>query len=49
MTVLMDKMFIKAGFDRRELERSTNRGRLYVGMIFMLGMAFAFSIMTILG
>lgn len=48
MTILMDRLFIKIGFDDEELQNSSYRGYLYVGMIFMLGLTVAFLIMTLL-
>ena len=48
MTLLMDKLFISIGFDEEELKKSTMRGLLYMGIIFMLGVMMSFLVMTIL-
>jgi len=47
MTILMDKFFVRIGFELPELERISIRGYLYFGMIFLLGVIFSFLIMTI--
>lgn len=47
MTVLLDRFFIKTGFDRQEIESTPHRGYLYIGIIFMLGMTTAFLIMSL--
>lgn len=47
MTVLMDKFFVKIGFESQDIKRSSKRGFLYIGIIFMSGLAAAFFIMTI--
>ena len=49
MTNLMDNLFIKIGFDNRDIKRSSKRGVFYVGIVFMLGMTTAFIIMIFLG
>ena len=49
MTRLVDAVFIRAGFDRGELLRSNLRGSLYVGMVYMAGLASAFLIMAVFG
>jgi len=48
MNLLIDKFFIKIGFDAQELKACNIRGALYVGMIYTIGMASAFSIMALL-
>lgn len=46
---LMDDFFVRIGFKRRELNVSHYRGHLYVGVIYMFGLASAFLIMAALG
>jgi hypothetical protein len=48
MTKQMDKFFIKIGLDSQEIQSNPKRGILYIGMIYMFGIATAFLIMTIL-
>jgi len=48
MTVLMDRFFSKMGLEEQELKHSSQRGYLYMGMIFMLGITSAFLVMAIL-
>ena len=48
VTAIMDKWFIRVGFQKVELEESDIRGFLYMGMIFMVGQSLAFLIMAIL-
>ena len=48
MTLLMDKFFIKIGFDTKELKACKIRGALYIGMVYTIGMASAFMIMATL-
>ena len=48
MTILMDKFFIKIGFEPQDLKACNIRGALYIGMIYTMGMSSAFAIMTIL-
>jgi len=47
VTYLMDKIFICLGMDKTEIEASDIRGTLYVGMIYMVGLASAFLVMSI--
>ena len=47
MTHLMDKFFIHLGMDKTEIEASDIRRTLYVGMIYMVGLASAFLVMSI--
>lgn len=47
MTYLMDKLFIAAGFQAGEIKTSHYRGWLYVGIVYFLGLASAFGVMTI--
>lgn len=42
MTRLIDKLFIAIGLDREEIESSSARGFLYIGIILMLGTSLAF-------
>lgn len=48
MTVLMDKFFIKIGFDSQGLLSNSRRGILYIGMTYMAGMTTAFLVMAAL-
>lgn len=48
MTILMDRFFIKIGFDPEDVQSNPRRGLLYIGMIYMSGMATAFLIMALL-
>jgi len=45
----MDKFFISLGLDATEINASLCRGWLYVGMIYMFGLATAFGIMIVFG
>lgn len=49
MTYFMDKVFIAIGLDETEIRESIYRGWLYVGMVYFLGIGFAFGVMTIIG
>lgn len=49
MTRLMDRFFIKIGFEPEDVQNSSRRGLLYIGMTFMAGMATAFLVMAVLG
>lgn len=46
MTNLIDRFFIKIGFESEDLKACNIRGALYVGMIYTIGMASAFVIMA---
>lgn len=46
MTVLMDAFFVAIGFKADEIKDSHIRGGLYIGMIYIAGMATAFLIMA---
>lgn len=48
MTILMDRFFIKIGFDPKDVQNNPRRGILYIGMTYMSGMASAFLIMAVL-
>lgn len=48
-TVLMDRFHIALGYSRQELEAVEYRGWLYLGMIYMTGLASAFVIMASIG
>lgn len=48
MTYVMDKFFISIGFDAEEIHESPKRGGLYIGIVFMLGLASAFLLMTVI-
>lgn len=48
MTILMDRLFIKIEFDSEGIQNSSKRGILYIGMIYLAGMATAFIIMAAL-
>lgn len=49
MTILMDRFFIKIGFDADDVQNSSGRGLLYIGITYMAGMATAFLVMAALG
>ena len=49
MTELLDKFFLFLGLNEDELSQSSARGMLYVGMIFLAGIATAFLFMTAIG
>lgn len=49
MTLIMDKLFIKIGFEAEDLNACDIRGTLYIGMIFSIGMGSAFGTMAMLG
>jgi len=46
MMVLMDKFFVRIGLDKVEISAAEYRGLIYIGMIFMLGVAVAFLVMA---
>lgn len=48
-TVLMDRLLATFGFAREELDAVEYRGWLYLGMIYMMGLASAFVIMASIG
>lgn len=48
MTLVMDRFFIKIGFDPDEVQNSSGRGLLYIGITYMAGMATAFLVMAAL-
>lgn len=48
MTSLMDEFFIFLGLDSEELKQSPLRGRLYVGIVYCLGITTAFAIMILM-
>lgn len=48
MKQLMDKLFISIGFDAAEKSASADRGWLYVGIVYFLGLASAFMVMAIM-
>jgi hypothetical protein len=48
MTILMDRFFIKIGFESEDVQSNPRRGILYIGITYMSGMATAFLIMALL-
>lgn len=47
MTLLMDKMFIKAGLPACELMSLKSRSYVYAGILFMTGFTLVFSTLAI--
>lgn len=46
MTFLLDKFFISIGLEAQEIHESSIRSAIYIGIVFLLGLASAFLIMA---